>query len=388
VKQDSLFDGDDAARRIPAIGVPGSARALSKTQKRFNQLVQRLSGQRDEIARWKTYRDAHQRRIAGEWQPLVARYRSQRVVMVMLLDAALDGPGLGKRQCDKVRDILLGILQDLLVEWEEPALVSLYDKHAPSTFEDVKDNEFEVMRAAASEAFGVELDDVERVNSPEDLTAWMDEQLTARKQRPGPGRRSQRPQHAREAAEEAQPAKVAKAAEEGMRSLREVFRGLASRLHPDRESDALERARKTELMKEVNQAYRAGDLLKLLELQLAVEQINLSDLSTLADERLRRYVTVLEQQSRRLDDELLALVEPFATAVEGLRPRTLTPEAVDVALNVDIGELRATLRRLDRDLERFRDVQELKRSLQDYRIERDEDLMEFRPVRRRQRHRR
>jgi hypothetical protein len=381
VKQDSRFDSDDATRRILAIGVPGSARTLSKTQKRFNQLVQRLSGQRAEIARWKTFRDAHQRRIAGEWQPLLQRYRAQRVAMVTLLDVALDGPGLGKRQREKVRDILLGILQDLLVEWEEPELVRLYDKHAPSTFEDAKDEQLEVMRAAASEAFGVDLDEVDGVHSPEDLTAWMDEQLAARKGRAGNGHRSQRPRNARAAAEAAHRAKVA---EEGTRSLREVFRGLASRLHPDREADAAERARKTELMKEVNQAYKAGDLLKLLELQLAVEQINLGDLSALADERLRRYVTVLERQSRHLDDELLALIEPFATAVEGLRPRTLTPDVVDVALNVEIGELRATLRRLDRDLERFRDIRELKRSLEDYRIERDDDdLMELVPVRRR-----
>lgn len=383
MKQESLFENDDAARRVPAIGVPGSARTLSKTQKRFNQLVERLSGQRDEIARWKTYRDAHQRRIAGEWQPLLQRYRSRRVAMVVLLDATLDGRGLGKRQREKVHDILLGILQDLLVEWEEPELVRLYDKHAPSTFEDAKDEQLDVMRMAASEAFGVDLDEVDGVESPEDLTAWMDEQLAERQRRAAPGHRSQRPRNVCAAAAEAQ---RAKAAEDGTRSLREVFRGLASRLHPDRETDALERARKTELMKEVNQAYKTGDLLRLLELQLAIEQINIADLGALADERLRRYVTVLEQQSRRLDDELLALIEPFSSAVERLRPRTLTPEMVDVALNVDIGELRATLRRLERDLEHFRDIRELKRSLQDYRIERDdEDLMEFVPARRRRR---
>jgi hypothetical protein len=389
MKQHSLF-GDNAgaagSRAVTALGVIGSSKTLTKAQKQFNKLIERLSAQRQELARWQAFREAHHRQVAAEYQPLAARFREKRIALVALLDRAMDGKELGKRQCDKVRAILLGILRDLLVEWEEPELVSLYDKYAPSTFEDVKDDEFEVMRAAASEAFGVDLDDVEGVNSPEDLTAWMDEQLAERKQRSGHGHRSQRPRHARAAADEVQRAKVAKSAEEGSRSLREVFRGLASRLHPDRETDALERARKTELMKEVNQAYKAGDLLRLLELQLAVEQINLRDLSALADERLRRYVTVLEQQSRRLDEELLALIEPFAAAVEGLRPRTLTPDVVDVALNVDIGELRATLRRLERDLERFRDVRELKRSLQDYRIERDdEDFMEFVPVRHRRR---
>jgi curved DNA-binding protein CbpA len=42
--------------------------------------------------------------------------------------------------------------------------------------------------------------------------------------------------------------------------VREVFRKLASELHPDRETDPAEHARKTELMQRVNQAYKAGDL--------------------------------------------------------------------------------------------------------------------------------
>lgn len=385
MKRDSQFDRDGGANRIPTIGVPGSARALSKTQKRFNQLVQRLNGQRDELGRWTTYRDVHQRRIAGEWQPLVERHRSQRVAMVSLLDAALDGPELGRRQRDKAGDILLGILQDLLVEREEPALVRLYDKHAPSTFEDAKDEEFAAMRVAASEAFGVDLDEVEGLNSTEDLAAWMDEQRAARTRRPTPEHRSQRPLHARAAAEAARQAQATQAAADGTQSLRDVFRGLASRLHPDREADAAERLRKTELMKEVNQAYKAGDLLRLLELQLAIDQINLGDLGALADGRLKRYVTVLERQSRRLDEQLLALIEPFASAVQGLRPRTLTPQAVELALDADLGELRATLRRLERDLERFQDVRELKRSLQDYRMERDDDVLEVVSVPRRRR---
>ncbi len=386
MNQDSLFDPDDAPSRIPTIGVAASTRTLSKTQKRFNQLVQRLGGQRAEIARWKMYRDAHQRRIAGEWQPLLQRYRARRIALVMRFDAALGSAGLGRRQHEKVRDILCGLLEDLLAEQEEPALVSLYDKHAPETFEEIRDEQLDVMRSVMSEAFGVDPHELDGVETREDVAAWMDEQLAARQQRADAGRRSQRPRGARAAADEAQRAQHEQAAEAETRSLRDVFRGLASRLHPDRETDAAERARKTELMKEVNQAYKAGDLLRLLELQLAIEQISRRDLGALSDERLRQYVTVLEQQSRRLDQELRALVEPFAATVKGRRPRTLTPHAVDLALNADIGELTATLRGLERDLARFRDIRELKRSLQDYRVARDdEEFMEFEPARRRRR---
>jgi hypothetical protein len=61
-------------------------------------------------------------------------------------------------------------------------------------------------------------------------------------------------------------------------SVRDIFRKLTSQLHPDREPDAAERARKTALMQRVNVAYAANDLLALLELQLEVEQIDQAEL--------------------------------------------------------------------------------------------------------------
>jgi hypothetical protein len=44
--------------------------------------------------------------------------------------------------------------------------------------------------------------------------------------------------------------------------------------------------------------YKAGDLLALLELQLSIEQIDPKALAGLAEERLRHYIHVLEEQSR------------------------------------------------------------------------------------------
>ena len=60
------------------------------------------------------------------------------------------------------------------------------------------------------------------------------------------------------------------------RAVREIFRKLASALHPDRETDPGERARKTALMQRANVAYAANDLLGLLELQFEVDQIDAS----------------------------------------------------------------------------------------------------------------
>ena len=62
--------------------------------------------------------------------------------------------------------------------------------------------------------------------------------------------------------------------QDASRSLRAVYRQLASALHPDREQDERERQRKTRLMQRVNVAYGKQDLLQLLTLQLEIEQID------------------------------------------------------------------------------------------------------------------
>ena len=153
-----------------------------------------------------------------------------------------------------------------------------------------------------------------------------------------------------------------------------------------------ERARKTELMKELNQAYAERDLLQLLELQIRVEQIDDGTLTGLDEDRLRHYVHVLEERAGRLQEELLALVQPFALSLGGVGPRGVTPDAVARALEADIRDLKDGIRAIEGDLVRFRDVRILKQNLAGYRIatvDDDEDewprSSQGRPSRRRSR---
>jgi hypothetical protein len=154
-----------------------------------------------------------------------------------------------------------------------------------------------------------------------------------------------------------------------------VFRKPVSELHPDREADPTEHARKTELMQRVNQAYQAGDLLALLEMQLSIEQINPAALEGLAKDRLKHYIHVLEEQSRRLEDQIATIVAPFAMAVgDSKKVGRISPEVVRRALTEDIRGLKDTLRGVERDLSRFQDIQQLRQTLRRY---------EFDPPRRR-----
>ena len=363
MQQTSLFDDALTAASgstVPVLGVIGSITVLTKAQKQFNKLVERLTLQRQELARWQTYLQTYHQQFADHYQPLVARLRDKRIAMVRLLDRTMNGKALGKRERAKVRDILSHLLSQLLAEFEDAELVRLYDKYADVSFGEERQDHMDFMRTLASEGFGVDVEAYEGGESPEELMDWLDEQIRSAHPEPPPGRKKSAKTIAREALRN-------HAAAGGTRAVREVFRKLVSELHPDRETDPAGQARKTELMQRVNQAYKAGDLLTLLELQLSIEQINPAALANLAEERLQHYIHVLEEQSRRLRDERSELIAPFLMAMDA--SMASTPETVQRAFEADLREIEGMLRTVDADLVRFQNIRQLKRSLEEYQID-------------------
>ncbi len=345
--------------------VPAAARAPSRLQRKFNKLVEQLTQQRRELERWQLFREHYQRRLVKDYQPLAQRLRERRVAMVTLLDRAMDGRELGKRQRDKVEEILRQMLGELLAESEDEELIRVHDKYAEVGYRERQLDRMAEMRSLASEEFGIDVDAYDGADEPDELAQWLKEQL--RGERPGgDAEPAEEPPQGAKANKRA--AARAEVAEGGARAVRDAFRKLASELHPDREPDATERARKTELMKEVNQAYKDANLLALLELQLRVEQLDPGGLADLADEQLRHYIHVLEEQERGLADEIDELIEPFTLALGGSAPRRLTPDMVQRALETDIRHLKGVLREVETDLKLLQDIRVLKSSLSQVRM--------------------
>jgi hypothetical protein len=335
------------------IGVAARGVPLRKTQRQFNQLVERLTRQRQELRLWQAYQQRYQQQLASDYQPLAARLREKRIALVVVLDRAMETASLGQRERKKVRAILDGLLAELLAEAEDPQLVRIYDKYADVSFGDDKRARMELLKAVASEEYGVDVESYSGDETVEDLTDWLRDQVRA----------------ARPESSETPRKKGGKSAEGGAQAVREVFRKLVSELHPDRETDPEAHARKTELMQRVNQAYKAGDLLALLELQVGIEQIDAAALAGVAEERMRRYIHVLNAQSQRLRGELAEMIARFAGVVGEPRPRTITPAAVQRALEGDVRKLKETLRAVEMDLILFKNTSNLKRSLEHYRVD-------------------
>ncbi|MBM3340842.1 MAG: J domain-containing protein [Betaproteobacteria bacterium] len=369
MKQTSLFD-DDA---LPAgagspVALAGSRQVLTKEQRRFNKLIADIAAARDTLARWREFIGVEQRRHDAHLLPLLQKFRDLRIAMVRVLDEAASGKRLTRAERAKVVDLLQTTLLGLLEEERSPELERLHEKYGESSFDEEHEAGLELMRDMMRETMGVDVDD--SASSPEDFARALGEMLeqeeaeAQRKQqaRGERGKRDKKDKHGKAAEREA----LREQAQQGAtQSVREVYRRLASELHPDREPNPAERARKTELMQQVNQAYQAGDLLALLELQLKIEQINPAHLAGMARERLLHYNHVLAEQLRQLRAELAELLMPF----EGLRMGfALTEAEVRKGLNAECAQMEMAIRDTEADLAAFRDVAQLKRRLKAYRV--------------------
>jgi hypothetical protein len=168
-------------------------------------------------------------------------------------------------------------------------------------------------------------------------------------------------------------------AQQATQTVREVYRKLASALHPDREADEAQRATKTELMQRVNQAYEANDLLALLELQLQIEQIDTSHIANASEQRLKHYNKVLGEQLNELKSELEHVEMAFRMEF-GLGPgRGLNPRKLGVILEQTSREWRAELDQQQRELRMLDDVATTKRWLKRQRQQRREGEFDFNP---------
>ena len=366
MKQASLFDDQQAGITLPVLGVPGSRAALSPAQKLFNKLIDRIAAQRQALQQWRDLVSRYQQRVATELAPVQGRLREKRLAMVRLLDEAAGHKSLSKSQRAKVADLLL--------EGHDDELVRVHDRYSEVSFEESQREDLDLAHAMAGSIFGVDLGDDHGARTPEELAQSIADKVNAARQAEAPQAPRGRKKSAKAAARELQREQAAHGAS---RSLREVYRALASELHPDRETDAAERARKTALMQQANQAYEARDLLALLELQLSIEQIDPGAMAGLAQDRLAHYNLVLQEQLQRLQDELDELKAPFTTGLSLRALRDLTPAKALQSLDDDLHQLRLALDQIDADLLAFRDIKTLKNSLRHYRVGQNGDEMDL-----------
>ncbi|MFZ2648804.1 MAG: hypothetical protein WA210_01740 [Burkholderiaceae bacterium] len=367
---------DFEATESAIVRLPGTAGGapLSKAQKLFNHLIERIEAQRRLLAEWQEFVPKFEQRVAGELDPLQQRCDRGQLALATLYDAAVESTGFTKRERAKLAMLVRDICSQLLMGGDptqvRAEIVALHDKYSATSHADLKEEETELFKDMAETIFGVELDADEASRSPESIREALHRKMA--QQRAAQAEPSALPPR-KSAQLLARQARQAEQAQAATQSVREIFRKLASALHPDRETEAAERTRKTALMQQVNQAYAQKNLLRLLELQIQVEQIDAAALGSLSPARLGHYNQVLTEQCAQLEHEVDALVAPFVRQLGGFGRSGLTPQTVNRSLDGDIAAMRRDAQSIEHDLKRFSDRAVLKAWLKHVRVERQRD---------------
>lgn len=336
-----------------SLRTPGASQASSKARTQFNTLIERLEAQRTRLAAWHDALPRMRARADAELKPLEEQMRMRLRELVLLFDQAYEHKSLKKKEREKLSFLIAEVSFDLIGKVDDDEMEALHAKHGLSDEDSEDDPTMDEMKALFADVFGLPQEDepdAPELNSHSRVGSDESEHLE----------RKPTPKETRKAVEE----------NRLQQSVREIFRKLASILHPDRESDPVERERKTALMQRANVAYAAQDLLGLLELQFEVEQIDQSALELLDDARIKQYNKVLTKQVAEVRGEIEDL-EHWLIYDLGISTRgRITPAALDKVLASQIREMKLDIVDVERDLAQFQDLALLKKYLKNFTIPR------------------
>ncbi|KFG98531.1 molecular chaperone DnaJ [Burkholderia paludis] len=346
------------ARRGTAVAIaPGHETAsLSKAQKTFNTLVKQIEKRRERLVAWDAITPAFQKKFVDGLLPLEQASTALRIELLQRLDDAFLQKGLSKAEQRTLSGLIAGMARNLLEISDDARLKAIHDRYGAD--DDGSDTDPEAARPEPEPTPGaeppVDLDTLSPDALLERMQAEQDEQFRrdmaaheAREARRAKRRKAPKPSAAQVRREAEQAA--------SSKSIRDVYRKLASALHPDRETDPREQERKTVLMQRVNHAYAKGNLLQLLELQLEIEQIDRRTIDGLSEERLTHYNGILEEQLRELEQEILHVEADFRRTY-GIAPSVrIAPDTVLRMLARDMADMQRSNHDLTVALREFED---------------------------------
>lgn len=303
---------------------------LSKAQKQFNQLIKKIAEQKQLLLEWQTTLPQYNQRLSESYTPLMTKFNQQRIEWLHLLDRAYRNKDFSNADKKKLRHLLGELSHELVLSHGQVELTDLYNRYAAD----------------------------EQVLLAE--TVMQDTDVSFAKKLPKdtaqPDKKTAKQQQEQE--------KISK-------SIQSVYRQLVASLHPDREPDEQERDRKTKLMQKVNVAYSKKDLLQLLELQLAVEQIDQAHLNNLSEDRLKYFNKVLQEQFAELSDEVEDIESAFKRQMNLSAKVHLSPKYLMKNLDEAMKDLQRSIKGLQMNNKAAKDSAVLKSWLKSYQIPKD-----------------
>lgn len=313
---------------------------LAQQQTLFNRLLQDVALWRAALTEWKDRIERWQQAVGPVQRELHAAWRQ----WVFALDHASLRPGLSRGERSQLVELILEAVAPFLEAGDDSEMEALAGRHADDRLSASSPQEDEAESDAA------ELEDPAADWELQAAAAAAQRAEWAAKRRAASASKRRRQEE-----------------QEVSQSVRDVYRRLASVLHPDREREAQQRERKTALMQQANQAYAKQDLLALLELQLQAERMDAAHLATGDRRRLQHYVVVLQAQLADLQSETRRLEAGFRDATGLPAGSGLQPRKADRIISSEAQRMRSELLMLRRQARTLLDGDAMKGWLRELR---------------------
>ena len=361
--------------RIKAAG-PGKA-LLSKEQRAFNRYTKKIAEVEKKLHEYREAAVALRQRVQSEYRPLQARHNDARAALMHLLDNAFQHHKLTKGEKNKIEDLILDNCFDLIERGYDdlkPVFARYHTEDFDTANEEADKGAAEMMKQLFAMQFGIEFDPDVDVSTQEKFQAYVAGKMAEMEAEEEAEEQQAQERRATRKKTPKQQAAADKQAEEEKnitKAVRTLYMDLVKHLHPDREPDPAEAARKTELLKRVTTAYRANELLTLLRLQLELQRIDQTHLENLAADQLGYYNKLLKEQARELEDALYEEQMEWSAFTGKPYFYTATPTAMQLDYDMQKAALNQKIKQLEAENLAFEhDLKALKAFLKEYKIER------------------
>lgn len=296
--------GSSGSRSLRAPADAGAP--LSPAAQQLQRELARVERLKAQLAQMESIGQDYLNGSAQRLQPLRERLRLARRGLALALAPWLeaDARGLSRAQQATARRLLCRLAQ-ALAENGDADMAALHDRYSPQSLADKRRSAADALRERLSDWLAPD-EAVQAAADPDDLLRaahrqWQTESVAQQARRDA----RQAKREARKAQREPSPAALLEqqGQQDAGATLRQLYRQLASALHPDRAGDEAERARMTALMSAANAAYDRRDLLALLDLQLQAELADPDHLERLSAQRLQAVTRLLKEQAASLERE-------------------------------------------------------------------------------------
>ncbi|MDX2306349.1 MAG: hypothetical protein NW226_26305 [Microscillaceae bacterium] len=289
---------------------------LSKEQKQFNNSIKKIQQIKDEMLLIEENILWVQQKIQKEISPLEGELVQKKIAWVKGLDEAYQQKFFRKNEKALIAQIIEEDSFELIHHYGISELLELHDQYAVDTYEEYQQEQKEfnkmMTQSYMKNFYGIDVNPEEfgDLDEPENFfrfKAKVEEQIQQKEE--------ERKKYRKEPKKTQKQLEKEKIQEEETKNInksaRTIYTELAKELHPDLESDEFERDRKTELMKEVTNAYNKNDLYTLLRLQLEYLGNKITKVGSLVDEKLRYYNKLLKDQIQELQLQKITQIQKY-----------------------------------------------------------------------------